>query len=93
VWQHKWDELSTYKQKYGNFDSVIYDTDVDANEDQKTRPNLEGPQTREFQPSYPPWTVDDYLPSMDPYTPRKRAGSRKKNLTLSAKEYTKVSSG
>ncbi|OBZ77453.1 Spindle pole body component alp4 [Grifola frondosa] len=27
---------------------------------------------------------------MDPYTPRTRTGSRKKNLTLSAKEYTKV---
>jgi gamma-tubulin complex component 2 len=28
---------------------------------------------------------------MDPYTPRKGVGARKKNLTLSAKEYTKVS--
>ncbi|KAF8347430.1 gamma-tubulin complex, DGRIP84/SPC97 component [Amanita rubescens] len=27
---------------------------------------------------------------MDPYTPRSRAASRKKNLTLSAKEYTKI---
>ncbi|KAF8234521.1 hypothetical protein L208DRAFT_1359509 [Tricholoma matsutake] len=27
---------------------------------------------------------------MDPYTPRKRPGARKKNLTLSAKEYTKI---
>ncbi|KAF9465883.1 Spc98 family-domain-containing protein [Collybia nuda] len=27
---------------------------------------------------------------MDPYTPRTRTGSRKKNLTLSAKEYTKI---
>ncbi|RDB26745.1 Spindle pole body component alp4 [Hypsizygus marmoreus] len=27
---------------------------------------------------------------MDPYTPRPRAGGRKKNLTLSAKEYTKI---
>lgn len=27
---------------------------------------------------------------MDPYTPRPRTGGRKKNLTLSAKEYTKV---
>jgi hypothetical protein len=27
---------------------------------------------------------------MDPYTPRTRPGGRKKNLGLSAKEYTKV---
>jgi len=27
---------------------------------------------------------------MDPYTPRTRTGGRKKNLTLSAKEYTKA---
>lgn len=29
---------------------------------------------------------------MEPYTPRTRTGGRKKNITLSAKEYTKVGS-
>lgn len=36
------------------------------------------------------WSTRLFSINMDPYTPRTRPGTRKKNLTLSAKEYTKV---